>query len=717
MSAGPFLSSSWYRVASLRPQLREHVSISRHRYRGRSWYVIHDHATGRAHRLSTASYMIVGGMDGKRTVDQLWHETAIRLGPEAPSQDELIRLLAQLHSADLLQSEATPDSAELLERAVKMDRARLLGNMLNPLAVRIRFWHPDHFFERTLPLIGSLVGWRGVTLWLIVVLPAIVLCLQHWQELSENASDRILAADNIAMIAVSFLVLKTLHELGHGYAVKAFGGAVHEIGVMFLVFAPMPYVDASAASEFRSKWQRAFVGAAGMIVEIFIAALALYVWLSVEQGLVRAMAYNIMVVAGISTLVFNGNPLLRYDGYYILSDILEIPNLAQRATRYWGHLVDRYAFRTEGLPEFVATPGERIWLLLYAPASFCYRIIVILAIALFIASEYLAVGIAIALWGLFTGIALPIGKALWQVVASPHLQRNRARAVIMTCGLILFTSIALFWVPAPHHTTTEGVVWLPERANVRAGTDGFVRRLLVEPGRIVSFGDALVESEEVTLSAELELLRARVAELEAKLVSERFTDRVKAEITTIELGQTRTELVTQTTRAERLITRSGGEGTFAIIRPQDLPGRFLREGQQIGYVLPAGSRIVRATVGQDDIDLVRNRLRRTSIKLAEKLEETLPALIVREVPAGRDDLPSKALGGSGGGTLPVDPRDPQGTKTIQRVFQIDVELPSDVASAAAFGSRAHVRFEYHWEPVGRQIWRRVRQLVLSRLQA
>ena len=319
--------------------------------------------------------MIVGGMDGTRTVDQLWHEAAFRLGQEAPSQDELIQLLAQLHSADLLQTEVTPDSAELLERAAKVDRARWLGNILNPLALRVRFWHPDKFFERTLPLVNWLVGWRGVVLWMIVVLPAVVLCAQHWQELSENASDRILAADNILMMALSFLVLKTLHELGHGYAVKAFGGTVHEIGIMFLVFAPMPYVDASAASEFRSKWQRALVGAAGMIVEVFIAALALYVWLAVEQGLVRAFAYNVMVVAGISTVLFNGNPLLRYDGYYILSDLLEIPNLAQRATRYWGHLVYSYVFRTEGLPEFVATPGERIWLLLYAPASFLYRIV------------------------------------------------------------------------------------------------------------------------------------------------------------------------------------------------------------------------------------------------------------------------------------------------------------------------------------------------------
>ena len=716
MGAAPFLSSSWYRVAELRPRLREHVSISRHRYRGRSWYVMHDHASGRAHRLSTPTYMIVGGMDGKRTVDQLWRETATRLGQEAPSQDDLIGLMAQLHSADLLQSEVTPDSAELLERAAKMDRSRWLGNVVNPLAMRLRFWHPDKFFERTLPLVNWLFGWHGAILWLVVVLPAVVLALQHWQELTENASDRILAADNLLIIALSFVVLKTLHELGHGYAVKAFGGTVHEIGVMFLVFAPMPYVDASAASEFRNKWHRALVGAAGMIVEVFIAALALYVWLAVERGVVRALAFNVMVVAGVSTVLFNGNPLLRYDGYYILSDLLEIPNLAQRATRYWGYLIERYIFKTEGLPEFVATLGERVWLLLYAPASFSYRILVVFAIALFIASEYLAVGVAIAIWGLLTGVALPIARALWQVFAGPRLQRNRVRAVIITCGFLLGVSMLLFSVPAPHYTTTEGVVWLPENANVRAGTSGFVRRLLAEPGRLVPVGEALVESEEPTLKTEIDILQARVAELETRLVSERFSDRVQAQITMTELGQARAELATETGRMERLIARSRGVGVFTVLNPQDLPGRFFKEGQLIAYVLPEGSRIVRATIGQDDIDLVRNRLRRVFVKLVERMDENLPGRIIREVPAGRDDLPSKALGGPGGGALPVDPRDTQATKTLQRVFQVDIELPSETTSAAVFGSRAYVRFEHRWEPIGQQIWRRARQLVLTRLQ-
>jgi putative peptide zinc metalloprotease protein len=396
---------------------------------------------------------------------------------------------------------------------------------------------------------------------------------------------------------------------------------------------------------------------------------------------------------------------------------LEIPNLMQRATRYWGYLIERYVFWTDEAKDFAATRGERIWLLLFAPASFVYRQVVMLAIALFIASQYLAVGTAIAAWSLTTGVLMPIGKAIRQVVISPRLRRNRARAVTTTFGSIAVVSAALLLIPAPHYTTTEGVVWLPDRAIVRAGTDGFVRRFLVKPGRLVMTGQALVASDEPTLTAEIKTLRARTNELEATLVAERFTDRVKAKITGTELGQARAELATKIDRADRLIARSQSNGTFAVLKPQDLPGHFVREGQAIGYVLPTGSRTIRATIGQHDIDLVRNHLRSTSIRLAERIDETLLARIIREVPAGGEELPSKTLGESGGGAIPIDPRDPHATKAFQHVFQVDLELMPDAAPATLFGSRAYVRFNYDWEPVGQQIWRRVRQLLLSRFQA
>lgn len=714
MSQRPFLSSSWYRVADLRPQLRGHTSVHRHRYRGKIWHVVQDHVSGRVYRLSPATYFMVGSMDGKRTVNQLWQEACALIGEEAPSQDDVIKLLTQLNASDLLQTEVAPDAAGLVARKNRTLRRQWLQNILNPLALRIRIWDPDRFLERTLPLVRWLLSRSGAGLWLLVVVPAIVLAMQNMQALSVGMSSRILAADNAILLAACYVVLKMLHELGHAYVVKALGGAVHELGVMFLVLAPVPYVDASAASGFRNKWHRVLVGAAGMIVEVFVASLALYVWLAVEDGLVRSVAFNVMLIAGISTVVFNINPLLRFDGYYMLSDAMEIPNLQQRANAYWAHLLDKYVFRVEHPTEIDADRRERTWLFIFAPASFIYRVLVMLAIAVFVASEYLVVGVLIAIWAVVLGLLYPVGRALGAVLKGPRYERNRARTIAIVGGAAASLAAAIAFVPTPSYTTTEGVVWLPESAVVRARTGGFVRQLLAEPGQAVALGQALIECEEPSLEADSRTMQARVGEVETRLVSERFSDRPRAEVTAIELRHAQMELSNLDERIERLTVRSRAAGTFVPIRPQDLPGRYLREGQEIGYVLPSGSRIVRATVSQDDFELVRNRLRYVRVKLARYPGEELPAKIVREVPAGIGELPSKALGEAGGGVLPVDPRDPQGRKVMLRVFHIDLELPAEYAAIAAFNSRVYVRFEHNWEPVGQQAWRRLRQLLLSR---
>jgi putative peptide zinc metalloprotease protein len=263
---------------------------------------------------------------------------------------------------------------------------------------------------------------------------------------------------------------------------------------------------------------------------------------------------------------------------------------------------------------------------------------------------------------------------------------------------------------------TVGVVWLPEEAIVRAGTDGFATRLAVGHGDQVAIDDVLFQSEEPELRAHIVSLRSRVAELEAQLASERFVDRVQAAVTGFELSRARQELENEERRVARLTVRSKASGRFSIVKPRDLPGRFLKEGQVVAYILPTDPRVVRVAVLQEDIDLVRQRLKSVSVRLAESIGQTMEARVIREVPAGRDELPSRALSTSGGGALPADPRDNSGTKTLQRVFQFDLELAASSILPVAFGGRAYVRFEHHWEPLGQQLWRRLRQLFLARLQ-
>ena len=711
-----FLSDSWYRAAGLRPQLREHARIRLHRYRGKPWYVVSDDVSGRVHRLTPAGLDIVAGMDGRRTLDAIWHETMARLGDDAPTQDQVLQLLAQLHAHDLLKADVVPDTRELLDRFSQHEMRRWRG-LLNPLSLRFRLWNPDPFIRRALPVFGPLFSLPGLLLWLALVLPALVLAGEHWTELTTGVGDRILAADNLLLLAMCLPLVKALHEMGHGFAARRFGAAVPELGIMFLMLFPMPYVDASAAAGFRSRGRRIAVGAAGMLVETALAAIALFVWVAVEPGLLRAIAFNVVVAASVTTLLFNANPLMRYDGYYILSDLIEIPNLGHRAVRYWSYLAERYAFARADLDEFAATAGERLWLLIYAPSATAYRLWVSFAIALFLADRYLAVGVALAAWSLTSTVLLPVGKALHHVMASPGLQRQRPRAVTTTFAALVAGLALLLVVPAPQHTMVEGMLWLPETAMVRAGTDGFVRRVLAEPGRLLPAGAAITRSEEPSLEARRDELRGRVSELRARLQSEQFDRLVDALVTRTELTQAEAELAQVERRAGRLLARNTDAGVLAIPQAADLEGRFLHEGDLIGYVLPpGGGRVVRAVVSQDDLDLVRSHLRRAELRLVGHPERQFTTRILREVPSGRDTLPGKALGTAGGGATAVDPRDAHGTRTLQRTFQIDIVLPPD-APGEAFGARVLVRLDHDWEPVGEQIYRRLRQLLLSRLQA
>ena len=716
--ANPFESASWFQVARLRPRLRSHVRVRRHRYRGIIAYVLDDGAAGRTHRMPRGAYLFVGRLDGERTVEALWEDLVGELGEDAPTQDDVIATLGQLHGADLLSSDMLPDTGEMIKRQKKQRRQLWLQNLKGPMSLRFPLIDPDAFLTRAMPRLRPLFGWPGLLLWLAVVAPAALIASAHWSELTHNLADRVLAADNLMIMALCYPLVKIIHEFGHGFAAKTHGREVREMGVMLLVLFPVPYVDASAASALPGKWHRALVGAAGMIAELFVAALATYAWVALEPGTARAFAYNIMLVAGISTLLVNGNPLLRFDGYYILADLIEIPNLGSRANRYWGHLVDRHIFRTHDIQPFAATPGEKRWFLVYAPAAFVARIVMLLGIALFVAQKFFVVGVLIALWSLWTGLALPVWKMFAHVFASPHLHRNRRFAVQATLAATAALGLLLFVVPAPHHVNAQGVVWLPDAAHVRAGTDGLITRVAVAEGAEVRPGDLLVETVQPTLETEVTKLGWRVRELEAQADSELAGDLVKRQISQVAAVEAREKLRMQRQREAVLRLFAGAPGRFLpVMAPAtDLPGRHVRQGDLIGYVAPDRAEIVRIVVPQDDIDLVRRQLRGVRYRIAAVPGESFAGRIVREVPGGTHELPSEALALAGGGSIAVDPTDTSGRKALNRVFLFDISLPPRLRRVP-FGTRVHVRLQLAWEPLGWQVGRRVRQLFLSQFDA
>ena len=708
-----FLSAAWYRVAHLKPQLHPHVRVHRQRLRGEPWYILRDRSAARVHRFTPAAYALISRMDGTRTVNDLWGEIAHALGDDAPSQDDVIRLLHQLHAADVLATGVPPDVEEMNERRRKQSRSVWLRNLMNPMAFRIPLWDPQRFLERTWPVVQRVIGPVAGVIWLTLVVWAGALAWMHWRELTENLADRVLAFQNLFLLWLTYPLVKFCHELGHAYAVRSGGGEVHEMGVMFLVFAPVPYVDASAAAGFRSKARRVLVGSAGMLVEILFAAIAMFVWIAAEPGVIRAVAFNVMLIGGFATVVFNGNPLLRFDGYYILSDLVEIPNLAQRSTRYWAYLAKR-VFGAADSESPAHTRGERVWFAVYGPTSWIYRVVVMLAIAFFVMREYFFIGVVLGLWSLFSMLVLPSIKALGFVLTNAELDRHRWRANVTTFGTIAALVLALALIPLPSWTDAEAVVWVPDNAEARAGTAGFVERVLVAPGSEVTEGDALVELADVELLTEANARAARIDQLKVQLASEMFTDRLKAELTRQQLEAEQVTLERLENRLDALIVRAGRNGRWIVPNAADLPGKYFSQGALVGYVLSGTSRTLRVVVPQDDVDLVRGSTRAVRVKLPNNAGVTHDARIVREVPGGTDKLPSKTLSLEGGGPYGTDPRDQSGLKTLARTFQFDLELDREL-TGLPFGMRAYVKFEHAYRPLGVQAYLRIRQVLLSQL--
>lgn len=710
-----FQSPHWHRIAATKPRLRRHTEVSHHRYRSQSWYVLHDPSTGKVHRFTPAAYAFVKALDGHTTIDAIWRRLTVELEAAAPSQEEIVKLIVELHEADILQGQRQPDADALQHHVARHRRSAWLNALKHPLSVTIPLWNADAFLTRHAGIARALFSRGSWFAWWLLLLPALFLATTHADELVRKAGSYLLSHEGVLVAAVVFPLMKLIHEAGHALALKAFGGKVHRTGVIMIAILPMPYVDASAAAALPSKWQRIVISAAGMMAEIAVAAIGLYVWLIVEPGLVRDVAFSIVAVAVISVAIVNGNPLLRFDGYYILSDLIEIPNLAQRSTRFWSRRLGRWLAGVHDPTIDFAGPGERVWFILYGPLAFIWRIVVLVGLSLWIATEYLAIGILIALVALLNSLVVPFLKGFRQLLRRADGQGRTTVVQRRLAGLASIVVLVVGFVPMPLSTLSEGIVALPETAYVRATADGFVREVHAGSGHRVSKGDRIVTRENLRATAEIAWARARIDELNARLSAEQFADRVAAAITRAELVEARHRHDEAHAESVRLTSHAEQDGVLVGLSAVDLPGRYFAKGETIALVRPDSASRIRALVGQNDIELLRSRLRHVSVLVASDLADARSARIVREIPAAGTDLPSRALTVAGGGQLPAAGTADE-ARTNSRVFQIELELDRPLA-VPAFGARVFVRFDHHAEPLLAQAYRRLRQLLLSHFHA
>ncbi|MDK9697399.1 MAG: HlyD family secretion protein [Siculibacillus sp.] len=707
-------SPHWHRVADLRPALRRDVAFARHVYRGRVWWLAHDRAGDRRHRFSPAAHFLIGQFDGKARVEDIWRSAAARLGDDAPTQDEVIALLHQLHRADLLDGASGADPEELMERE-RLDTLLARRRWMSaPLMMKVKLLDPGPLLAWVAPFARILWSVPGLILWLALFVAGLASVTLHWEEMSESLADRVLAPTSLLGLAVAYLLLKALHETAHALAVTAFGGRVHDVGVVFLLFVPMPYVDASGSIDLPERRRRIAVAAAGMMSDLAVAAAAALLWPLVEAGGARSFLRALMLVGGVGTVLFNGNPLLRFDGYFILCDLLGIPNLAQRAQRRLAHLGSRWLLGDETSRSPAAEPGETFWLTIYGPAAAAYRLLVAFAIALHLSTEYLLPGVLLALWTLALLVLLPAAKAL-SGLGRGRMIRDRPGRVVAGLGAAFSVVAALlFLLPIPRTTLADGIVSAPEATHVRVEADGILLRLLAVPGDRVERGTPLAELEDPTVDAQLRSLEAELEALRVRLRAAAFTDPVQAallreEIEAVEASRRRTA---ERKGAQTIV--APGAGIFTPLPAGDRLGVFLPRGSVFGYVYEPDRLPVTAVVGQDAFGAIQHGIERIEVLGADGAGAGEGGL-VRIVPGGQTRLPHRAFALDGGGSFALDPRFPAELRTLENVYELEL-APVGRLAGDRIGRRVHLRFEHAPEPVATQMWRAARRLFLGRLE-
>jgi putative peptide zinc metalloprotease protein len=709
----PLHSSQWYRVADLRPRWRLHARSDPQQVRGRTWHVVSGDGRSALLRLDEAAWSIAARCDGRRTLQSIW-EAALEDDPDgAPTQDETIALLAALVDERCLACEGLPDVAVLLEADRRAASARLRAR-LNPLAPRLSLGDPTRLLAPLAPLGRALFSRAGAAAWLALVGLATLLALAQGDAVARHA---MLWLDSPRYVLLGMLVwipMKALHELAHGLAVRRWGGEVRDAGIGLVLLMPVPYVDASAAHRFASARARAAVGAAGILAETAIAALGLLVWAATQPGWLNDAGFAAAVVGSLSTLLFNGNPLLRMDGYFVLCDAAGLPNLATRSGAWWQALMQRGLMGMRGVQGPDAARGERGWLAAYAPLAWIWRVSMLGALALWAGAHHRLLGAVVVAFAL-AWLALPL-RTLWRAPRTagvPLAARLGARLRLAAALCVLVALVT--GVPIPDRTVAPALVWMPDDARLRAGVEGFVLAVERAPQSAVRAGDTLVRLDDPALHGERARLHGTLSGLRAQYFTHLRTDPARAGQFGEDLARTLAELDRLDERLALLVLRAPIDGQFAIDRPEDLPGRFVQEGDPLGHLLTADrAPVLRVALDQDQAARLREGVTRIDVRLAEAPREVRGAHLLRQVPAAADALPGAALGERGGGTIPVDPLDRDGLRPANPTYVVDVVLDDAAPDTGRPGGRAWVRMDFGRASLASQGARWVRQTVRGR---
>ncbi len=688
------------RLAGSHVGLRRDLTVTRHLFRGEPVYVVRDPMTLQSHSFGVADYQILVRLDPERSLGEVFRELVDEGHLEEEQEEAFYRFVAELHQMAFLHLPVS-NAGALYRRYEARRRARRLARLQGIFFVQIPLLDPDGFLDRTARFARPLFSRAAFGLYLGLLGLAGLLLARNFDDFL-HPGHRILDARNLPAVWLTLVLLKVVHEFGHAYACKLRGGRVPEMGVFLILGTPFAYVDASAAWGFVRPLDRIVVSLAGVYVETLIAALAVLVWATTASAQVAALAHNVVLLGGLVTVVLNINPLMRFDGYYLLSDLVQIPNLRARASEELRQTAKQWLLGIEPAAEF-ASRRTRFILRVYGLCAGLYRVGILLTISILVATKAFLLGVLLAgaflasqVYGLLRGLV----RYLWRHEETAAV---RVRAVALSFVLLIALPALSLSVPLPGRIILEAELGRAGERVVRAEQSGFVERLVAGPGSQVEAGDLLVETrnpriEERVLEAEA---RYRAAELRARA---ELPERVGRALGRERLAEVEArELARRREEAAALAVKAPVSGVVVAGLTERDAGRFVERGEPLA-TLAGGPWRLRALLSEQDLAVAGPIVGETvEARLAGAPGVPLRARIVRVSPRGSRTIRLENLTQLAGGGIPVDPQ----ARTADRpYFELEAELEDPPPGPAVVGRTARLRLRGEGEPPALWIYRR-----------
>ncbi len=640
------------------------------------FYLIEHPIKSKFYRIGSAEYTFISMLDGYTSINQAISKSAALLGDQAINQHEASQICKWIVDQEIGTTEASASAQRLSDSATKARREELVAKT-NPLTPKIDLFNPDRLMSLMNRFVGFMFSSLGAVVWLFLMAVGVWFLVTNWSEFFSQSSS-LVSRDNWIWFAGIFIGLKLIHETGHGICCKRFGGEVPRAGLVFILLFPLPYVDVTSSWRFDSKWNRAMVGFAGMYFELLIAAVAVMGWVFFQDPFLRMQLFNIFVSASLMTLLFNANILMRFDGYYIFSDLISVPNLASRGSQYLRYFGRKYGLGMKEAP-FFWPEGKSKTIRIYAVAALFWRVLI--CISLVIAAEKLlyGAGVVLAIVGVFLWVVIPIIKLLSFVFFNKRVtSANRFRFVSLASITAVVAVCCWNYCPIYSSLSAPVIADFSKFRVVRTGVGGLLKEICVVDSARVDKGQkiAVLENREL----ELEMDRLKI-EIESNRQMARIF-RSKKEPAALDLqDENLVELQKKLAELEQdqseLVLRAPASGKVILDNLNSRIGNYIRSGDQV-YSLGEGTNIVfHAMVSQTDYENFRGAS-------AELLDVTLDGNGTQAIkskirninPRGQTDLLHPSFGAMCGGPLLVRPVSASATEDIKTGLSVE-EIAND----------------------------------------